>query len=380
MEQIAFFINGYCVHWRSVVILFSAVGAICIFLSLYLKRTDNYIAALTLIPSAVLFSLILSRILYIYGYGQIEVTGLSGFLSGFGSYATLSILGCCLPITSLLYAVMFAIGYVPVEYGLIGNIFGNLAGISANNGFVLLGVFLGCFLAVMLTKTMGVYKNVPMVLDCMSIAGSAGIAAGRLAELFGSGNRGQLIKSVLFSIWAQPVANPLTGVIESRFSTFLMQSAISGMLFVGLLLFYNNSTRKKDGDTTLLFLLFYCSSQFILDSTRYDSMKLRSNGFISVVQVLSMLAFIAVIVLIFVRLVKMRGFKMWYLPLWGIDAILIGCAGYMEYFVQRYRNEAGLAYNVMCLTLGLVTITASCAFFSHLKENPYGTGLSGEQG
>ena len=64
------------------------------------------------------------------------------------------------------------------------------------------------------------------------------------------------------------------------------------------------------------------------------------------------------VVMFSVRLVKHRGFRLWYVPIWLAIAAAIGGAGYMEYYVQRRGNEAVFAYSVMsgCL-LGVIALT-----------------------
>jgi len=42
----------------------------------------------------------------------------------------------------------------------------------------------------------------------------------------------------------------------------------------------------RHGHVAMLFMVFYSSMEFVLDSTRYDSSFLRSNGFVSLVQIL----------------------------------------------------------------------------------------------
>jgi prolipoprotein diacylglyceryltransferase len=206
----------------------------------------------------------------------------------------------------------------------------------------------------------------------MSIAGCAGIAAGRLSSFFDTSNRGNVIDSVFFSQWVQPVKNTVTGIIEYRFATFLLQSVIAGILFVALALFDRKCKLRKDGDVTLLFCLLYCSSQFVLDSTRYDSMKMHSNGFISMVQIASMLTIIIVIVIVMMRLTRRCGFKLNYLMAWGMILALLGCAGFMEYYVQRYSNRSAFAYSVMSVSLLCVCIITILAYFKQLKRSTLG--------
>ena len=104
----------------------------------------------------------------------------------------------------------------------------------------------------------------------------------------------------------------------------------------------------------MIFLLCYGASQVLLDSTRYDSLYFRSNGFVSIVQVLGALCIGLAAVVFSVRLVRSRGWKKWYLLLWTGLAGLIGLGGYMEYFVQRYSHKAVTGYSVMAVALACI--------------------------
>ena len=156
--------------------------------------------------------------------------------------------------------------------------------------------------------------------------------------------------------WVYPVTNSISGATEYRLATFLHQAMVAAVLFVMLVLFYLLAKKKyrRDGDTALLFLLCYGASEIILDSMRYDSLYFRSNGFVSIVQVLGAVSLALVIIVFSVRMVKARGFRKGYLLLWLLMAALMGLAGYMEYHVQRHGNEAVFAYSVMGTCLGLL--------------------------
>ena len=125
-----------------------------------------------------------------------------------------------------------------------------------------------------------------------------------------------------------------------------------------LLSFYLPKKQQKDGDTTLIFLLLYGVSQIVLDSTRYDKLFFRSNGFVSVVQVLGALGLLLVIVVFSVRVVKARGFRFWNVLVWLGIAACIGGAGFMEYYVQRHGDLAAFSYSIMsaCLLAAAVLV------------------------
>ena len=195
------------------------------------------------------------------------------------------------------------------------------------------------------------------MLDAMSISGCAGIAVGRLASLFNSSDRGQVVENLKSLPFVYPVTNAVSGALEYRLATFMLQAMVALAVFVILAVFYlKGRDRLKDGDVCLIFLLVYCASQVVLDSTRYDSLFFRSNGFVSIVQVFSALGLGLVITLFSIRMVKATGFKGWYVILWILIACSIGGAGFMEYYVQRHGDQAAFAYSVMSGCLAVIVL------------------------
>ena len=97
----------------------------------------------------------------------------------------------------------------------------------------------------------------------------------------------------------------------------------------------------------------------VLDSTRYDSLAFRSNGFVSVVQVFSALAIGFTAVFFSVRLVKLQGMRPWYIGIWVLIAAMLATAGYMEYYVQRHASLAVLSYSVMSAALAVIALAVT---------------------
>lgn len=329
MNRIAFILKSNIIYWNSLILVLAGATAICFFLAFYLPRSKNANGAFITVPLATALSLLFAR--FIHWYCRT------------GSYA------------SLMSAMTDFTG----------------------GSFALVGVFAGCLLTAVVLRVLRVHRNLPQMLDAMSIAGAAGIALGRMACFFTSADRGQVINSLQTLPWVYPVTNSVSGAVEYRLATFVIQAMVALALFLVLSLFYlrGKSRQLKDGDTTLIFLLCYCASQILLDSTRYDSIYFRSNGFVSVVQVLSAVALAFVILCFSVRLVRNRGFKGWYLALWLNILVLVGGAGYMEYHVQRHGREALFAYTAMgiCLTLTVVQTLMIRTMAIHSEQKSHTT-------
>ena len=306
MDKIAFYSGSTAIYWNSVILTLAAATAICFFLAFYLGKSGNGAAGFAVVPVSMVLSLVFAR--FFHWYCQSD--SYTGFTAAMTNYA--------------------------------------------EGGYALMGVFLGCVLAAALTRVICLHRNLPEMLDAMSIAACAGMAVGRLSALFNASDRGQVLMNFRSLPIASPVNNAVSGAVEYRLATFALQSMVALALFIGLAVFYNKGQKRgklRDGDTCLLFLLLYGASQVVLDSTRYDSLFFRSNGFVSIVQVLGALAIGLTAIVFSVRLVRRRGFKAWYLLLWLAVAALLGLGGYMEYHVQRHASEAVFAYSMMSLAL-----------------------------
>lgn len=312
MEKVAFISGGVFIYWSSIILTLAVVTAITLFIAVYMGKSKNAMGAFAAIPIAALLSMVLGRLIHWYcradAYESLEAA-MSNFSSG---------------------------------------------------GYALMGAFIGCILTACLLRLVRIVKNLPQMLDAMAIAGGTGIAVGRLASLFNSSDRGVVVAEHLGLPIAYPVTNAVSGVVENRLATFMLQSVFTGGLVLLLLLYmFWRWARKKplpDGDIALLFLSAYCGSQVLFDSTRYDSLFMRSNGFISIVQILSVVVLFLVLVLFSIRMVSRRGLKFHHFVLWILFAGGLGAACYMEYHVQRHGDQAMFAYTIMAAGIALMLL------------------------
>ena len=335
MERIACIIDHIYIYWSSVILCLAAGSAVCTFLALYLRREKRAAGALVFVPMAAALALVLSRLIYWYfrpdSYGSLEE------------------------------ALCF----------------------RDPGGFALMGVFAGCILAAVLIRVIGLEKDLPELLDCLSPALALGIAAGRLASFFNDSGRGMVVSGQYGLPWAVSVINPVSGIPEHRLATFLLQTMAAGLIFV-VLLVISLTGKHRRGDIFFLFLLLYGATQIVLDSTRYDSLYLRSNGFISAEQLLSAVAAAVVAIMWSVRMVCAGGWKKWHILLWLGQAGSFSIAGYMEYYVQRHGNEASFAYSVMGAALAVFVIltlaTAAVAAAEKRRHDRWLSEIAAEKG
>ena len=310
MNRIAFIMGDRFIYWGSLIMGLGAVSAALMFLALRLReRKQEGLATSAAIPLSFIFSLVLSRLVHWY----------------------------CRP------EVYESLGTALTEFH--------------RGGYALIGCFGGCLLAAGLIRLMHLTENLPRLLDHMALAGCLGISVGRLSSFFNVSDRGMVLPDTVGLPWAVSMTNSVSGAAENRLAVFLLQAMFAAILFAGLLIFYlrgRNRKTLKDGDCCLIFLLIYSAGQILLDSPRYDNLYFRSNGFVTIVQVFSLLALLAVAGIFTVRLARVRGAR------WAAMALLLlpllGCAGYMEYHVQRHADQAALAYSVMGAALAISVI------------------------
>jgi len=327
MDKLALISGETFLYWNSIVYTLAAATAIAFFLAFYIGKCGNAVAGFAAVPLSIALSLVAGR--FFHWYCRADSYG--GFLAAMTDYTS--------------------------------------------GGYALMGVFLGCFVVAWLLRLIRLSRSLPEMLDAMAISGCAGIAVGRLASLFNSSDRGQVLANFKSLPFAWPVTNAVSGAVEYRLATFMLQSLVALALFVGLSLFYikgNKRDNLKNGDTSLIFVLIYGASQVVLDSTRYDSLFFRSNGFVSVVQVLGALGLALAIFVFSKRMVKAWGLKFWQFLLWIPIAAGIGCGGFMEYYVQRRGNEAVFAYSIMsgCL-IGVILMTLLIRFLAEKKNGEW---------
>jgi len=231
-------------------------------------------------------------------------------------------------------------------------------------GFSLVGAFAAVIGCAWLLRLIGAEKDTRALLDDLALSGALGIAAGRLGERFGSADRGKILienEALQRLPFSAVVIHPVSGEAEWRFAAFCAQSLWALFLFLMLAARTIRLSRREPelrerekGGGFLLFLTLYCEGQILLDSTRYDALFLRSNGFVSMEQILSLTVLTAVMVLLTVRGVRAGAAKRGYILSWVLFLCGFGLAGYMEYYVQRHGGRFLLSYALMAVGLAVV--------------------------
>lgn len=299
MNQAAFLLENTTIYWYSIILALAVLAGVCFYLACCAYQGIPMALALTTALVGAVVSMLLSRLLYWYCRP-----------STFDSAAQ--------ALTSL-----------------------------RSDAYALAGAFAGCGLT---TLVMG-RQQAAELLDSMSVGGCAAIALGRLGNFTTTADRGQILLHLRGLPWASPVMSAASGAVEYRLATFVLQSIVAGVLFLVLAAILVCRKNRRAGDLTILFVLVYSASQIVLDSTRYDALHLRSNGFINMAQLLAAIALAACFVILAVRAVQSCGMNRSLLAIFLGATALLGGAGYMEYYVQRHARLAVQSYAVMGLCL-----------------------------
>lgn len=334
MSQIAFFIESFRVYWFGIVIAIAALVSVLVALLFRrLQGKDSRAVLFTAVLGSI-FSLYFARIVHWY---------------------------CCAH-----------------QYDSFNAAITNLK----DGGFSLLGVFAGCTLAIMLARWLRMEDDIASLFDCVAPAGAIGICIGRLGALFTTSDKGKhIITSPDFQRLPYAVQLDAESGGDWQFASFAFESIAAAIAFIVTVLFFSkiySSARSgssyRHGDAALIFVAFFGATQAVLESTRYDALFMRSNGFVSMMQVLSSIALAAVLVVFSIRAVRNTGFMPKYAVLWSVSLLLIGAAILFEYLVQRYGDMFVPIYAGMSLcmmSVFLITLVFSGYSVSHQYQRPY---------
>ena len=316
MDKILMICGGESYYWKPVILAIAALAAAVTALGLRIWRGERVLPLAVALPVGTVLSVYIARLIHWY--------------CRFESYESLR---------SALSALR-------------------------GGGYSLIGVFAGTLIAFALVRLFGLTRDLPSLLDCASPAAALGIALGRLGDLFTAADRGKTIfaDEALHRLpFASAVINSTSGAAEWRFATFAFQALWCALLCLIFLIAALLPCRRRPyreawgkGNIFLLFMTLYSCGQVVTDSTRYDALFLRSNGFVSLEQILCAVVIFAVLVLYSVRSIMARRFRFWHPILWLAALGGLGTAGYMEYYVQRHGNEYLFAYSLMTAGLFLV--------------------------
>lgn len=317
MEQIAFYTKYYSVTWHALIMTFAIVSAVILLLMLCRlnglpKRTGLAVAAMSFILSP-----LFSRLLYWY---------------------------CCTEQYKSVFEALFSF---------------------SNSGQSLLGAMFGVLVSAFITYKLGLTDKLTRLLDCTAPAGALAIAVGRLSSAYTSDDYG----SIAFEDPARqhfPVSMPVTetgtGAVMWRFPTFFYEAVCAAVICALLLVMFlrrsggvAHSPDRTDGSVFMMFIVMFSATQIVFESTRYDALFFRSNGFVSIFQIVGAVGIVSAYLFFAVRTLKNYGkLTRTTLILYAVTVLMFTAAGIMEYLVQRHTNLYYVFYPIMFMCLILV--------------------------
>lgn len=143
------------------------------------------------------------------------------------------------------------------------------------------------------------------------------------------------------------------GSSQYRTAVFFWKFMLLGVITVISLILYFR------GRSALETYVCYFAAMALLDSARYDASFLRSNGFVSLMQIVAGVFLIITLTVSVIRSARARGFHIYHVLF--ILAFISGLSltGYMEYYVQRHGNLYPYCYSIMgaaCMAMVLSVI------------------------
>ena len=334
MEKIAFLLpeTGQPVYWRAILLVMGVLCAVFSLLAARLWQKRSVLPVLFLTPFAAAAAVYCGRLVHWY---------------------------CCFEDYESLAAAMRRLDQG--EFSLIGCIAAVLA------------VFL-------LARAVRLIRDLPALLDDAAFAACLGIGVGRMAELFSVADHGKLLitEAALQRLpVAAPVINTVSDQVEWRFATFAFQSLAAAAIWLILLAAAlvrrrNKGAGERSGTSFGLFLTLYSLSQILLDSTRYDALFLRSNGFVSMEQIVCLVTMVVVMTVYTVRCVKAHRRPWRWILCWLVFLGGFGLVGYMEYFIQRHGDRFLFSYGLM--SLGLLIVFLAMRVMAHARRPDEGPG------
>lgn len=220
--------------------------------------------------------------------------------------------------------------------------------------FNVTGVIAGGALAALFIRLIRLEKKLPAMFDALAVPAAAGIGMHSLVFFFGEGFKGNMMitdPAVTGSVFATALTDS-RGNITYRFSSFFV--CFLCMILIAVitsLIFFIR--KEKDGTAAGVFLLLYSSSQFIIDSTRYDSGYFSFNGFVSIIQIFSGVCILGITIYYYICGIMRKIHRVGMTVLFILQILTMGAAGYLEYLVQRHGDRASGIYLYM---------TAACVF------------------
>ena len=322
MNPIAIYSGSIVIYWSSIIIALGILACLCMSLALCATNREPRSGMLLFVALTVMLSVPLCRA--VHWYAHIEQ------YAGFGAAIT--------------------------DY--------------SNGSYVLSAALLAAFVAALIVKALGLCGSAAKLLDAFAPGAALAVAFIRLSSLFNNACRSKIIFQTP-ALQQLPIASGITtstGTVEYRFATFFMRFLLMLIICYMLLVFFGKRRNiprrhgRAEGDTARMFLLFYSASEVVMDSTRYDSSFLHSNGFVSIVQIAAGVCIIGLLVYHSIHSIKANRMRFYHWLGWLGFIAAIGGVGASEYLVQRHGNWYMFCYPAMSLCCIAMALVVYCLY------------------
>ena len=328
MENVAVFIGNTQIRWSTLIVICAVFVWFSVSYSLHVSHGGKRYVMFVCLPYMVFFSLLFGRAIHWYSHSELYKSAEDAFYS--------------------LWSGNFSYG----SYDMPG---------------ILVAALLTACLCGRLIGSGGTRR----LLDAFSPGLALGMGVIYLSDRFGTSARSKMV----FPLSAEslmPVFVPEDGNSGSyRLAVYFILFAGLFVIFLLTSVFYirRNPDFHKigsyKGSTFILFMLLLSALEVVCDSMRYDSSYFRSNGFVSIIQVVSALFFLAVVIFYSIRSVKGNGFRFYHPIIWVIFIAGFGGAIYMEYLVQRHTDWYVKCYVIMSVCCAAMAV---CGYILHLTN------------
>lgn len=176
-----------------------------------------------------------------------------------------------------------------------------------------------------------------------------------LVPLFNASDRGKaVIENAYYQHLPYSCITYLSdGSSQYRPAVFFWKFMVLGILTVISLILYFK------GKSALETYVCYFAAMALLDSARYDASFLRSNGFVSLMQIVSGVFLITVLIVCTVRSARARGFHIYHVLFMLAFLLGLSLTGYMEYYVQRHGDLYIYCYAVMAAACVIMILSVT---------------------
>lgn len=248
-----------------------------------------------------------------------------------------------------------------------------------SGGYSLAGAFAGVLIAAVIVRAVRLTDSILSLLDCYAPGAAIGIAIGRLGGFFTTDDKGNFVfnNSRYFRLpFSFPVTDEVTGSVEWRFATFFWESVSGFVIFAAIaaVMVYltsvvNDAQNRCRGALFMTFLSLFGATQATLESMRYDSLRMRSNGFISMTQLAALIMLLVPLVFYLAGLLRAEQKRLRFVVFCSVVLLSLGGAGVTEYFVQRKARYSLLIYPAQLLLLLVVSaVTLLAAYRIYCRD------------